>query len=200
MFPRNVSVVSFVLQLKPYNRYAAQKEHSEMLKWLNKNGCPYKGDRILTVAASNDDFETFKWALENETTPFARLAFFKSSAARGNLEMVKLAIEKGLIPDERCDSSLEAANRGFLEFLKLAHQNGFPVREEVCAFGAMNYHLDVLKWATKEANLPLREDVCMYAAKEGHLELIQWAREAGCPWNHYTTTYKLVDYSNYSID
>ncbi len=57
---------------------------------------------------------------------------------------------------------------------------------DICTKAALNGHLDILKWATKNSKFSRNQFTCANAALNGHLDCLKWARENGYPWDKWT--------------
>jgi len=171
---------------------AAKRGHSELFKWVLEQGCPVNlatcislvsrghvemlkwarekrgfgwDSSLTTTAASNRQFETLKWLVEEGCSWSADVTTY--AAKIGHLEMLKWAIEHG------CPWGLYvpyyAVGLEDIELLRWAIEHGCPWGSTVS-----------FRWDT---DAPA---VCKEAVKRGNLEGLKYARENGCDWDYLT--------------
>merc|ERR1719443_954090 len=104
-----------------------------------------------------------------------------AAASVARAEMALAALEGPAQSEFESGLCAYAAMNGHLEVLQWARAHGCPWNTSTCAEAAENGHLEVLQWA-RAHGCPWGEDTCAYAAEGGHLEVLKWARAHGCPW------------------
>jgi hypothetical protein len=164
-------------------RYAAERNHLHVLKWLVlKAGCHLPENTCL-LAAKNGNLEMLQWA-RGQGCPWDEETC-AAAARRGHLELLQWARSEGCPWGPGTCS--EAAYGGHFDVLKWAHSQGCPWDVETAISAAGREQYDVLRWVVARG-CPCDERVCREAAVTECLEMLQFAREElGCPWDSSVT-------------
>ena len=192
--------------------YEVNTETRALIKRSSRKGDLEKGFRVREMSSiSTLEFMWEKKSLWPSWLTYETY-FCKRVAETNKLELLKWVREK-----KKChwDSRTinMAAEQGNLKMVKYCVANKCRFDEFACAFGALNGHLECLKYLREEAKAPLdsvtpswaaqnghlhileylverkfvqfSEGACWYAAKNGHLDCLKYLHEtAKAPWDY----------------
>jgi len=103
-------------------------------------------------------------------------SFCREVAWTNKLELLKWARE-----EKKCEwdegTIIAAAEQGNLEMAKYCVANECYINEYVCAYAALNGHLEILKYLREEAKAPWDWRTAVRAARNGHLHILEYLVE-----------------------
>ena len=166
---------------------AAENGHLEILKWAQKNGCPF--DLLeFSTAAKNGHLEILIWAYETGYWCCSNIDCY--AAENGHLVILKWRHKIGRL--NIGNSYLYAAKNGHIEILKWMHENAYSSRlpwdwhlgtyASMCFDVIKNGQIDILKWLQQNKYNVYHHYFCNIAAEYDRLEILQWAQKNGCEW------------------
>ncbi|KXZ54167.1 hypothetical protein GPECTOR_5g264 [Gonium pectorale] len=132
---------------------AAREGWLEVLKLLQRRGCPIDAASIGEFAVRNGYLPVLAWAVEELDAPVQYLA--NTAAEAGHVEVLQWLWDH--------DAEFDA--------------------DEVALNAALTGNLPVLQWAVEELDASMEDPVLIRTARRsGSLELLAWLREHGRPW------------------
>lgn len=74
-----------------------------------------------------------------------------------------------------------AAKHGRMELLKWAHAAGYPCKEHVCSYAALNNDYKMIKWYMKNVRAIIPKTATTAALCNGNFQLVKWLVRKGAP-------------------
>jgi hypothetical protein len=178
---------------------AARRGHLEILQWLRREaGCEW--DRVTCFhAVLARRLDILQWAV-TQGCPWRPNFCLDLAARMGDIDIVKVGsvhpcAQRQVPPSYVClqwlisqgylvgaDTCAAAASAGRLDMVVwLVQECGCPYDSRACSRAAGNGHLNVLQWLRVTGGCPWDEATCIAAYNGGRVAVLEWAIEQGCP-------------------
>ena len=142
---------------------AAYHGYGEVLKVMDKVGCPMNNAYLCSLAAQAGSQDALVWLRGSKACPWGRFTCAKA-ARGGHLHVLKWLRSEGC--PWGVEVSCGAARGGHLDLIKWVRSQAWLFNEFTCAAAAEGGHLDVLQWL-REQDCPWDEWTCNWAIKKG---------------------------------
>ena len=166
-------------------RWAAEKGHFEIVKFLVENGANIHadGDSALCLAAEEGHFKIVKFLIKNGADIHAIGDYALCVAAEnGHFKVVKFLLENGANIHARDDHALcWAAEKGHFKIVKFLVENGADIHaRDDCAlrWAAQNGHFEIVKFLVENGADVHALGGCALrlAAENNHTEIFEYLK------------------------